>query len=271
MNFRNSGMFILLLFLISTGSIRAQDRVPFPEIFQKGYIQVKGKSEGKQSRFQALRAAEVMAQRELLKVLQKIRIYGSKEIGEGSPTADVEGFLKGSVACGSAYYEERGQAEVCLRLNLHGPQGLYDRILPWLRQNRIAPEYRVSYPAGPSSVTSLSNSIPDGFILDVRGLPFQPALLNRILTSQDKLVFDPLRIEPELLIEYGCSGYSADLQTARSLLLQRGSSNPLVLSVQELDQHTDVKVSSEQAGFLMASEKAYQVLSRAKIVFLVQE
>jgi len=218
-----------------------------------------------------LRAAEVMAQRELLKVLQKIRIYGSKEIGEGSPTADVEGFLKGSVACGSAYYEERGQAEVCLRLNLHGPQGLYDRILPWLRQNRIAPEYRVSYPAGPSSVTSLSNSIPDGFILDVRGLPFQPALLNRILTSQDKLVFDPLRIEPELLIEYGCSGYSADLQTARSLLLQRGSSNPLVLSVQELDQHTDVKVSSEQAGFLMASEKAYQVLSRAKIVFLVQE
>jgi len=271
MNLRNGGIFILFLFSISTGPIRAQDQVPFPEIFKKGYIQVEGKSEGKQSRFQALRAAEVMAQRELLRVLQNIRIYGSKEIGDGAQTADIAGFLKGSVACGSAYYEERGQAEVCLRLNLYGPQGLYDRILPWLKKNRIAPEYHIAYPAGPSSATPLSDSSHDGLILDVRGLPFQPALLNRILTSQDKLVFDPLRIEPELLIKYGCSGYSADLQTARSLLLQRGSSNPLVLSVQELDQHTDVKVSSEQAGFLMASEKAYQVLSQAKIVFLVQE
>ncbi|RPI75662.1 MAG: hypothetical protein EHM45_14650 [Desulfobacteraceae bacterium] len=271
MNFRNGGMFILLFLSTLTGSIQARDPAPFPEIFKKGYVEVKGKSEGKQSRFQAWRAAEVMAQRELLRVLQKIRIYGSKEIGGGSPAADVEGFLKGSVTCGSVYDEERGQAEVCLRLNLYGPQGLYDYILPWLKQNRIVPEYHLVYAAEPTPAIALPDSIPDGVIFDVRALPFQPALLNRILTSQDTLVFDPLRIDSEFLIAYGCGAYSADLPAARNLLLQRGSRNPLVLFVQELDRQTDVKVSPEQAGFLMASEKAFQVLSQAKIVFWVQE
>lgn len=271
MNLRKVGMLILFLLAILRNPIAAQNPVPFPELFKKGYIEVWGRSEGKQTRFQALRSAEVMAQQELLKTLQKIKIFGSKEIDAGVKEAEWIGFLQGAMACGNSYQEERGQAAVCLRFNLYGPQGLYDRILPWLRENRIAPEYHVTYRPGSSFEPPLSRLIHDGLILDVRTLPFEPALLNRVLTFQDQLVFDPLQIEPKLLIEHGCSRYCTDLQSARDLLQQRGSQNPLVLSVRDLKQGTDARISPEQAEMIAASEKTYGVLSQAKIVFLVRE
>ena len=69
--------------------------------FQEGYVQVVGESEAGQSRYKAKRAAQVVAQRDLLEALQGLTLTGSTSVADGMLESDqiktrVQGFLKGA-------------------------------------------------------------------------------------------------------------------------------------------------------------------------------
>ena len=135
---------VLLLF----GSAWAADEwesVTSPvKVFEEGYIQVTGASEEGQSRYRAMRAATVVAQRDLLEVLEGIRLHGQTTVKDGMLQSDeirttITGFLQGAVKCGEKFYRDRGYAEVCMRLYIRGKGGLYDVILPLIKENKLKP------------------------------------------------------------------------------------------------------------------------------------
>lgn len=123
------------------------------QVFEEGYIQVIGISEEGQSRYKALRAATVVAQRDLLEVIEGLRLSGQTTVKDGMLQSDdirtgITGFLRGATKCGEKYHNDRLYAEVCMKLHIRGKGSLYDVILPLIKEKKIrkvAPDLPTDY------------------------------------------------------------------------------------------------------------------------------
>ncbi|ACS80436.1 hypothetical protein [Maridesulfovibrio salexigens] len=110
----------------------------------------------------------------------------------------------------------------------------------------------------------------DGIIVDVRDFDFKPALVNRILTEKNEVLFDPSKVLNQVLIERGCGGYTTDLQKARALLESWGSKSPMVLKGKTVQNVTDAVVSVEDASTVFAYDQKYNLLAQARVVFVLK-
>ncbi len=246
---------ILGIFIFMCFNAMADEWQPVTDpvkVFSEGYIQVIGASEEGQSRYRAVRAATVVAQRDLLEVLQGITLYGTTTVRDGMLQSDnirttVQGVLRGAIKCGEKYYPNRGYAEVCLRLYLRGHGGLYDVILPLLKDEGMLPPPKPTFqpkmipqvmekpktnvqmqpqtPQPKPEVMTPSKMVNpyDGVIVDVREYPFRPALVNRILSESGEIIFDPSKIVSSVLVERGCGGFTNDETKAKALLKTWGA------------------------------------------------
>jgi hypothetical protein len=110
----------------------------------------------------------------------------------------------------------------------------------------------------------------DGIIVDVRDFDFKPALVNRILTDKNEVLFDPSKVLNQVLIERGCGGYTTDLQKARALLESWGSKSPMVLKGKTVQNVTDAVVSVDDAATVFAYDQKYNLLAQARVVFVLK-
>ncbi|WP_432735903.1 hypothetical protein [Maridesulfovibrio sp. FT414] len=110
----------------------------------------------------------------------------------------------------------------------------------------------------------------DGIIVDVRDFDFKPALVNRILTENNEVLFDPSKVLNQVLIERGCGGYTTDLQKARALLESWGSKSPVVLKGRTVQNVTDAVVSTDDAAAVFAYDQQYNLLAQARVVFVLK-
>ncbi len=310
--------FIVVLFFIVPGAWAEDvwESVKDPvKIFQEGYIQVVGISEEGQSRYGAVRAATVVAQRDLLEILEGLRLYGETTVRNGMLQSDdirttIQGFLKGAVKCGEKFHRDSGYAEVCMRLHIRGKGGLYDVILPLIKENKLEPVKKVYYepklipkvisepqaevqkapepvqpqetkpveevkqeaPAAKPQVAAPSEIVKsfDGLIIDVRDFQFRPALVNTILTENEEIVFDPAKILSSVLVERGCGGFTTDPGKAEALLESWGSKNPMTLKCIGVVKMTNAKISVDDAAAIYVHDKNSHLLANAKVVFLLK-
>ncbi|WP_321404323.1 hypothetical protein [Maridesulfovibrio sp.] len=110
----------------------------------------------------------------------------------------------------------------------------------------------------------------DGIIVDVRDFDFKPALVNRILTEKNEVLFDPSKVLNQVLIERGCGGYTTDLQKARALLETWGSKSPMVLKGKTVQNVTDAVVSVDDASTVFVYDQRYNLLAQARVVFVLK-
>lgn len=264
------------------------------QIFEEGYVQVTGMSGEGQSRYNALRAATVVAQRDLLEVIEGIRLSGETTLKDGMLQSDdirtsVSGFLRGAVKCGQKYHENGRYAEVCMKLYIRGKGSLYDVILPLIKEEKIQkvmPDLPKNYytpslvpkvigdEAAQETLTETaavaSAVIFDGLIVDVRDFQFRPALVNTVLTEEDKIVFDPSKILSAILVERGCGGFTTDLGKARALLESWGSKKPMIVKGTGVVKMTNAKISADDATAIYINDQKSNLLAQAKVVFLLK-
>lgn len=307
------GTFVLSICML--GSALADDgmqTVTDPvKVFEEGYLQVVGVSEEGQSRYKAMRAAQVIAQRDLVEVMQGLSLFGTTSLKDGMLQSDeiktsVEGFLRGAMKCGQNYNETKGFAEVCMRINIRGRGGLYDILLPLIKDDKLIPEKQPAYApesisSGPAKVTAavkptenivqvqtgtvavkvdttkaevkapseLTNP-HDGLIVDARDYQFRPALVNRVLTDKDEVVFEPSKILSSVLVERGCGGFTTDDGKAKALLESWGSKNPMIVKCTDVRKFTDAKISQDDAAAVYVNDQKSNILSQARVVFILK-
>ena len=281
------------------------------QIFEEGYIQVVGVSEEGQSRYKAMRAATVVAQRDLLEIMEGLRLSGQTTVRDGMLQSDdirtsISGFLRGAIKCGEKYHNDRRYAEVCMKLHIRGKGGLYDVILPLIKENkiqRVAPALPTDYykpklipkvigteiveetvqkrvpeiggkPATVTETVAVVKQVPavvfDGLIVDVRDFKFRPALVNTVVTAGDKVVFDPSKILSAILVERGCGGFTTDPGKAKALLESWGSKKPMIIKGVGVVKMTNAKVSPDDAAAIYLSDQKSNLLANAKVVFLLK-
>ncbi len=307
------GAFVLSICML--GSALADDgmqTITEPvKVFEEGYLQVVGVSEEGQSRYKAMRAAQVIAQRDLVEVMQGLSLFGTTSVKDGMLQSDeiktsVEGFLRGAMKCGQNYNETKGFAEVCMRINIRGRGGLYDILLPLIKDDKLIPEKQPAYepesmPSGPAKLTAAVNPTEntvqvqtgtaaaevdttkaevkapseltnphDGLIVDARDYQFRPALVNRVLTDKDEVVFEPSKILSNVLVERGCGGFTTDDGKAKALLESWGSKNPMIVKCTDVRKFTDAKISQDDAAAVYVNDQKSNILSQARVVFILK-
>lgn len=121
------------------------------QVFEQGYIQVVGISGEGQSKYNALRAATVVAQRDLLEIIRGLAVSGETTVKDGMLANDiirtrVEGYLRGAVKCGERYDSASRSAEVCMRLYIRGKGAAFDIILPLFQDAGVLPKPKFTRP-----------------------------------------------------------------------------------------------------------------------------
>ncbi|NDV21800.1 hypothetical protein [Desulfovibrio sp. JC022] len=152
---------------------------------------------------------------------------------------------------------------------VEAPSEVVEKVEVPAKVEKVEPPVQTTEPASEKIQEAVATPI-DGIIVDVRDFDFKPALVNRILTEKNEVLFDPSKVLNQVLIERGCGGYTTDLQKARALLESWGSKSPMVLKGKTVQNVTDAVVSVEDAATVFAFDQKYNLLAQARVVFVLK-
>ncbi|MBI5903684.1 MAG: hypothetical protein HZB84_09415 [Deltaproteobacteria bacterium] len=280
-------VFVLLL----SGLVRAEMQQGMPQLvtdprqaFMTGSIVVKGEGaappnktlSAAQKRIMALRAAKVIALREIAEIINGVAVSGETRVVDAAVESDairagVEGIVKGAQVIKEVYDPMSEMAGVYVSVPMTGPNGVLATLLPQVIPVMPIPQYQPYQPMAPVEPPQQAQARNyDGLILDVREKPFKPALINRVLAKNGEIIYDPTKVAQNILVERGAAEYTNDVGKAKALLGERGSSNPLVVKAGGVVKSTDVELGPEDASAVFSSNQSNNFLEGAKVVFVLR-
>jgi len=282
-----------MLVLLLSGLVQAEMQQGLPQVvtdpkqaFMTGSIVVKGEGAAPpnktltaaQKRIMALRAAKVIALREIAEIINGVAVSGDTRVLDAAVESDairasVDGIVKGAQVIKEVYDPLSEMAGVYVSVPLTGPNGIIAMLLPQVIPVMPLPQYQPYQPMAPVETTQQPQAQPknyDGLILDVREKPFKPALINRVLAKNGEIIYDPTKVAQNILVERGAAEYTNDVGKARALLGERGSSNPLVVKAGGVVKSTDVELAPEDASAVFSSNQSNNFLEGAKVVFVLR-
>ncbi|MEK6759676.1 MAG: hypothetical protein AABY51_07880 [Deltaproteobacteria bacterium] len=231
-----------------------------------------------QKRIMALRAAKVVALRELAEIVEGVAISGDTLVINAAVESDaikasVQGLVKGAQIVKEAYDPMSEMGVVYLSIPMTGPNGLLATLLPQVLPTvplSPFPPYQppVAAPEAPVAPPVVKNY--DGLIIDVRAQAFKPALINRVVTKNGEIIYDPTKVAQNILVERGAAEYTNDVGKAKALLSERGSSNPVIIKGEGLVKATDVEIGPDDASSVFSSNQTNNYLEGAKVVFVLK-
>jgi len=218
-----------------------------------------------QSRLMAERKATASAYQQLAAAINGIYVTSEARIKDFTDddvtlASYVNSLIKGAQKVDQRYLDN-GTIEVDLMVKLYSSNGLSGVLQP---QKHVVPPPPVTLEADPKPGDF------SGVIVDCRGLGLAPAMSPAIVNqSGGEVYLGNLLVKPDLVISDGIVGYARTLEQARQL--KRIGDNPLIIKGTSSTGyfHTDVIISEEDTKQLMGLEKARQLLSNGKVIFVM--
>ena len=227
----------------------------------------------------AKRAAVVVAQRAVAEYLNGFAVVGDTYVKDNVLESDiirsaVAGTVKGVQIVVQEYSPEKDVAIAILKIGMHGPKGFasafYEKMLkdPEVRSDltevdgKQAPRFKAKVQRLPE--------IYDGLIIDATEQDFRPALINRIVSPKNELIYDPSKVSQKVLVEQGCGEYTNSVEKARTALESRGVRNPLIVKATGTVSAADLQVSDEDAATIYSANQKGNFFAGAKVAFVLQ-
>lgn len=279
-------VFLIPFFIVLLAAFAWAEAQDYPQVvtdprqaFITGAIVVKGEGaapadkslSAAQRRIMALRAAKVVALREVSEIVDGVSVTGETAVVNAAAESDlvrttVAGIVKGAQVIREAYDPLSGMAVVYVSVPMTGPNGLIGQLLPQVIP--LVPQQPMPFYQPPAEAPPARDF--DGLILDVREKPFKPALINRVLTKNGEVIYDPAKVAQDILVERGAAEYTNDIGKAKALLGERGSNNPIVVKAAGVVKSTDVEIPAEDASAVFSSNQTNNYLEGAKVVFVLK-
>lgn len=221
-----------------------------------------------QKKILAIRAATVVAYRNLAEFIQGVNVYGETLVKDAAVSSDiiktkVEALVKGAQIISEQYDPMSELGIVYLKVDMFGAAGLSGQLMPSLLSS-VPPIPQFA----PSTVPPVEAF--DGLIIDVTDFPFKPALVNRIVNDKGEAVYEPSKVAQEILIKKGCGDYTNDLGKAKAILSERNLKNPLIIKAKGVVKSTDVEVTGDDAARIFAANQKSSFLQSANVVFVLK-
>jgi hypothetical protein len=222
-----------------------------------------------QARPNALRAAELDAYRNMLEVLNGVRVDSATTIRNFTVESDiiktqVQGIVKGAKRMKQEYLSD-GTVEVTVRMPLTGDVSsvIISRILEKRQGTPSAP------PAAAPSAPNTGGEVFTGLVVDARGIQARPAMSPRIIDENGLEVYGSLNVEREYAVQQGMSGYARDLTAAQSN--PRVTTNPM--SVKGLKTEgagrSDIVIANAEAEKIRSAGGNQDYLKKCRVMIVL--
>jgi hypothetical protein len=165
------------------------------------YIEAKGVSVVDSERFtntaqakaMATRGAVVVAQRNLLEIIQGVQVTSETVVIDMVTTSDVintkvEGVIKGAVMFGDPV-EKDGLIEVIMRVPLYGQNGLANAIFDGI-PNQSAYQVESKYSSVEEMSEEAKNALLGSLVFDYKGQKIDPSMFPVIIDENNNLLLD---------------------------------------------------------------------------------
>ncbi|OFW60617.1 MAG: hypothetical protein A2W01_08520 [Candidatus Solincola sediminis] len=215
----------------------------------------------------ALRAATVDAYRNLLEIVNGVRIDATTVVKDFVTQSDVinaqvQGLVKGAKEMKKEYLSD-GTVEVTLRMSLSGDfaKVIVPKILEKTQTPPPAPE--TPRPAAPAGV------VYTGLVIDARGLQARPAMSPKILDEDGKEIYGSMNVDREYAVQQGMSGYARDLTAAQSN--SRVTNNPVTVKGLKADGQgrSDIVISNADASAIRGAADNITFLKKCRVMVVL--
>ncbi|MDQ7031341.1 MAG: LPP20 family lipoprotein [Desulfonauticus sp.] len=248
-----------------------------------------------QARAMAVRAATVVARRNLLEVIKGVQIDSTTTVQNYMVTNDiivsrVNGFLQNSQVLDISYMSD-GSVEVTVGVNLRG--GLANILIPptiqfgtkMQKPSELLPQKPAvstpSVPTTPEISTPQPPTVPQaetqpkpqvvytGLIIDARGLSARPAMSPKVYDENGQEVYGSAFVSREYAIQQGMAGYAKDLEKAK--MNPRVANNPFIVKAIQVKgrARTDLVISNKVANELRALSKNQNFLEKCRVMIIL--
>jgi hypothetical protein len=277
---------ILSVVVLVAGAAWSDEKVSMPEWNQiveqmgtrgninwsEGYIEAVGIGAPPEQYFgkpnarpMALRAATVDAYRNLLEVVNGVRIDATTVVRDFTIQSDVinaqvQGMVKGAREMKKEYLSD-GTVEITLRMPLGGD--FSKAIVPRILDKRQAAPAAVMPPAGSTGV------VYTGLVVDARGIQARPAMSPKILDEDGKEVYGSLNVDREFAVQQGMSGYARDLTAAQSN--SRVTNNPVTVKglKTEGQGRSDIVISNANAAAIRGAADNLTFMKKCRVMIVL--
>src|SRR5271157_5786200 len=230
-----------------------------------------------QRRLTAIRAATIVAYRQLAEFLDGFAVVGDTMVRDAALQYDVvrsavSGFVKGAQVVYQDYNDQEGVAIVLVKVGMTGPQGfgqrMYDKLLgnTEIKNAVVQPSQIPAYKHKPVPLDEKY----DGLVIDATEQNFRPALINRIFTLKGDIIYDPSKVSQKVLVEQGCGEYTNSVDKAKAALASRGVNNPLIVKAVGTVSASDLQVSDDDAVTIYSANQKGGFFAAAKVAFVLK-
>ena len=232
-----------------------------------------------QARPMALRAAQVDAYRNLLEVVNGVRVDSTTTVKDFTVESDiintqVQGIVKGAKTMKQEYLSD-GTVEVTVRMPMAGNFAavIVPRILERRQAAPMPATPQAPAPAAPQAPAAASpasgGEVFTGLVVDARGIQARPAMSPRIIDEKGQEVYGSMNVEREYAVQQGMSGYARDLTAAQSN--SRVTNSPV--SVKGLKTEgagrSDIVIANADAEKIRANGDNQSFLKKCRVMIVL--
>lgn len=223
-----------------------------------------------QARPMALRAGQVDAYRNMLEVVNGVRVDSNTTIRDFTVESDiintqVQGLVKGAKTMKQEYLSD-GTVEVTVRMPLSG--NFASVIVPRILERKQAAPVPAS-PQAPAASPASGGEVFTGLVVDARGIQARPAMSPRIIDEKGQEVYGSMNVDREYAVQQGMSGYARDLTAAQSNA--RVTNSPV--SVKGLKTEgagrSDIVIANADAEKIRASGDNQSFLKKCRVMIVL--
>jgi hypothetical protein len=223
-----------------------------------------------QARPMALRAAQVDAYRNMLEVVNGVRVDSTTTIRDFTVESDiintqVQGLVKGAKTMKQEYLSD-GTVEVTVRMPLSG--NFASVIVPRILERKQAAPMPAA-PQAPAATPASGGEVFTGLVVDARGIQARPAMSPRIIDEKGQEVYGSMNVDREYAVQQGMSGYARDLTAAQSNA--RVTNSPV--SVKGLKTEgagrSDIVIANADAEKIRASGDNQSFLKKCRVMIVL--
>ncbi len=227
-----------------------------------------------QARPMALRAAQLVAYRNLLEVISGVRIDSTTVVRDSMVESDlirsqVSGMVKGTQVVKKEYLSD-GTVEVTLAMSLRG--GFSQLILPTDIQQM--PEIKTISPAPPITAQEPMTPMPTasvytGLVVDAHGIDARPAMSPKIFDENGQEVYGSGYVSREYAVQQGMTGYAKDLATAQAN--PRVTNEPLTVKGLRTEGpgKSNLVISNADAAKIRGASENLSFLKKCRVVIVL--
>ena len=217
----------------------------------------------------AMRAAKLDAMRNILEVINGVRIDGSTVVRDYAVESDiirakVEGMVRGAEVVKQEYLSD-GTIEITMAMSLRG--GFSQLVLP----DEIKPLESVQPMTPVQSMTPMGSSsgVYTGLVVDARGLSARPAMSPKIFDENGQEVYGSAFVSREYAVQQGMSGYAKDMTAAMSN--QRVTDNPITVKGLRTEGpgRSDIVISNADASTLRSASENLSFMKKCRVMIVV--